>query len=63
MSVQTPADARHIHTIKEITIKEHKKASDGSCTTTYYYGEKCTSCGLTGKDDVINVITTKKCTH
>ena len=57
------SEARHAHTLVDVTIKEHKKASDGSCTTTYYDGKKCSSCGATWKGDVINVVTMKKCTH
>lgn len=57
------AEERHAHTLVDVTIKEHKKASDGSCTTTYYDGSKCSSCGATWKGDVIQVLTKVKCTH
>lgn len=57
------AEERHAHTLVDVTIKEHKKASDGSCTTTYYDGSKCSSCGATWKGDVIKVTTLTKCTH
>ena len=56
-------EERHAHTLVDVTIKEHKKASDGSCTTTYYDGSKCSSCGATWKGDVIKVTTLTKCTH
>ena len=57
------AEERHVHKLVDVTIKEHKKASDGSCTTTYYDGSKCSSCGATWKGDEIQVVTMKKCTH
>ncbi len=57
------AEAKHAHMLKDITIKEHKKNSDGSCKTTYYDGQKCTSCGTTWKGDVIRTVTDAKCTH
>ena len=57
------AEVQHAHDLVEVTIKEHKKASDGSCTTTYYAGKQCSSCGATWKGDVIKVTTLTKCTH
>ena len=60
---QAQVEPRHIHKLVNITLKEHKKKSDGSCVTTYYEGQKCTSCGLTWKGDVINTVTMAKCTH
>ena len=57
------AEERHAHTLVDVTIKEHKKASDGSCTTTYYDGSKCSSCGATWKGDVIKTVTENPCMH
>lgn len=57
------AEERHVHKLVEVTIKEHKKASDGSCTTTYYDGQKCTSCGTTWKGDVIKTVKEDPCMH
>lgn len=56
-------EPRHMHHIIDVTIKEHKKHSDGSCTTTYYEGGQCTSCGTTWKGDVINEMSFTKCPH
>ena len=55
--------AEETHTLVAVTIKEHKKASDGSCTTTYYDGSKCSSCGATWKGDVIKTVTENPCMH
>ena len=63
LSKVTQAEERHAHKLVEVTLREHKKASDGSCTTTYYAGKQCSVCGATWKGDVINVVTMKKCTH
>lgn len=63
MDGQAQVEPSHVHTIKDVIIKEHKKASDGSCTTTYYDGKKCTSCGVTWKGDVINEMSFTKCPH
>lgn len=60
---QDSAEPRHIHNIIDVTIKEHKKQSDGSCITTYYDGGKCTSCGLTWKGNKIDSFTLEICTH
>ena len=62
-AVQDTIDPQHIHHIIDVTIKEHKKQSDGSCITTYYEGGQCTSCGLTWKGDVIKETTYPKCPH
>lgn len=56
-------ETKHIHKIVDVTLKEHKKASDGSCKTTYYEGRKCTSCGLVWKGDIIRSVYEAKCTH
>jgi len=63
VSEQGQIDPQHFHNLVDTTIKEHKKKSDGSCVTTYYEGQKCTSCGRLWKGDVINVVTMAKCTH
>lgn len=60
---QTQAEARHTHTMVDITLKEHKKLSDGSCKTTYYDAQKCTSCGKIIKGDIIKTVTEDPCTH
>lgn len=60
---QTQAEARHTHTMVDVTVKEHKKLSDGSCKTTYYDAQKCTSCGQIVKGDVIRTVTEDPCTH
>lgn len=57
------SEERHAHKLVEVTLREHKKASDGSCTTTYYDGKQCSVCGATWKGDEIKVVTMKKCTH
>ena len=63
LSKEPQAEERHAHKLVEVTLREHKKASDGSCTTTYYDGKQCSVCGATWKGDEINVVTMKKCTH
>lgn len=45
------------------SLKEHKKKSNGSCVTTYYEGQKCSTCGTIWKGDVIRTVTDAKCTH
>ncbi len=62
-AVQDTIDPQHIHHIIDVTIKEHKKQSDGSCITTYYEGGQCTSCGLTWKGALIGETTLVKCPH
>ena len=37
---QGQIEPQHVHNIVDITLKEHKKNSDGSCKTTYYAGRK-----------------------
>lgn len=61
--IQGQIEPQHVHKIVDITLKEHKKNSDGSCKTTYYKGRKCTVCGTIWKGDVINVVTMEKCIH
>ena len=63
MPEQVQVEPRHTHKLVNITLKEHKKKSNGSCVTTYYEGQECTSCGLTWKGDVIRTVTDAKCTH
>ena len=60
---QGQIEPQHVHNIVDITLKEHKKNSDGSCKTTYYEGRKCTVCGLTWKGDKIGETTMVKCNH
>ena len=57
------AEPYHLHNNVSITIKEHKKQSDGSCITTYYDGKQCTECGKLWKGDVIKEVKLAKCTH
>lgn len=61
--VQTQVEPRHAHKLVDITLKEHKKKSNGSCVTTYYEGQKCSTCGTVWKGDVIRTVTDAKCTH
>lgn len=61
--MQNQIEPQHVHKIVDITLKEHKKNSDGSCKTTYYEGRKCTVCGAIWKGDVIQVVTQPKCQH
>lgn len=60
---ENQAEPQHVHTKVAITIREHTKMKDGSCKTTYYAGEKCTSCGKTWKGDVIRIVIETKCPH
>ena len=61
--VQAQVEPRHAHKLVDITLKEHKKKSNGSCVTTYYEGQKCSTCGTVWKGDVIRTVTDAKCTH
>ena len=54
---------QHAHQIVDITLKEHKKNSDGSCKTTYYEGRKCKVCGAIWKGDIIQIVIKPKCPH
>lgn len=60
---QGQIEPKHVHNIVDITLKEHKKNSNGSCKTTYYEGKKCTVCGTTWKGDVIKTVTEDPCMH
>lgn len=62
-NVDTGVEPQHVHTIKDAVIKIHNKNADGSCTTTYYEGRQCTSCGLTWRGDIIKTVTENPCTH
>lgn len=59
----TDSDARHLHTYKNVNVKEHTKHSDGSCTIVTYAGKQCTSCGTTLVGDVISTTDYAVCTH
>lgn len=61
--VQVQVEPRHVHKLVNITLKEHKKKSNGSCVTTYYEGQECSTCGTVWKGDVIRTVTDAKCTH
>ena len=62
--VQAQVEPRHVHKLVNITfLKEHKKKSNGSCVTTYYEGQECSTCGTIWKGDVIRTVTDAKCTH
>lgn len=61
--VQAQVEPRHTHKLVNITLKEHKKKSNGSCVTTYYEGQECSTCGTVWKGDVIRTVTDAKCTH
>ena len=63
IAAEDSVEPQHIHHIIDVTIKEHKKQSDGSCITTYYEGGQCTFCETTWKGDVINEISFTKCPH
>ena len=58
--VQVQVEPRHVHKLVNI---EHKKKSNGSCVTTYYEGQECSTCGTVWKGDVIRTVTDAKCTH
>lgn len=60
---QEPIEPQHLHNIVDITLKEHKKFSDGSCKTTYYEGRECTICGTLWRGDVIEIVIKPKCPH
>lgn len=60
---QDQIEPQHAHQIVDITLKEHKKNSDGSCKTTYYEGRKCKVCGAIWKGDKIGETTMVKCNH
>ena len=60
---ENQADPKHVHKYVDVTIKEHKKYSDGSCVTKYYEGQKCAGCGQVVKGSLIRTITDIKCTH
>ena len=62
-SAQNPVEPQHLHNIIDVTIKKHKKNSDGSCTTTYYEGRQCTICSGTWMGDVIGETNLVKCPH
>lgn len=61
--IQNQIEPQHVHKIVDITLKEHKKNSDGSCKTTYYEGRKCEICGAIWKGDKIGETTMVKCNH
>lgn len=60
---QDQIEPQHAHQIVDITLKEHKKNSDGSCKTTYYEGRKCKVCGAIWKGDIIQIVIKPKCPH
>ena len=60
---ETPIEPQHVHTYKNVNIKEHVKNSDGSCVVTTYAGKVCTSCGKEIIGDVISETSYKKCPH
>ena len=60
---QDQIEPQHVHQIVDITLKEHKKNSDGSCKTTYYEGRKCKVCGAIWKGDIIQIVIKPKCPH
>lgn len=45
------------------TFGEHKKYSDGSCTTYLYEADKCTECGNKINKELIGETSYKKCPH
>lgn len=59
----TDSDARHLHTFKNVNVKEHTKNSDGSCVIVTYEGKQCTSCGATLVGDIISTTEYAVCTH
>lgn len=44
-------------------VKDHRKYSDGSCKTDYYYAERCTICGEVWVKEYAHTETWTKCTH
>ncbi|GFI61332.1 hypothetical protein IMSAG049_00489 [Clostridiales bacterium] len=56
-------EPNHLHKYTSVTVKQHEKHSDGSCTTTYYDGDKCTVCGAVWRGDKISETTYVKCPH
>lgn len=60
---ENASDPKHVHKYVNVTIKEHKKNTDGSCITKYYEGLKCVSCGKVLRGDKINEIVCEKCPH
>ena len=61
--IQGQIEPQHVHKIVDITLKEHKRMSDGSCRTKYYKGRKCTICETIWKGDTIKTVTENPCTH
>lgn len=61
--VENYPEPNHMHTIVDGVLKIHDKHSDGSCTTKYYEGRKCTGCGATWKGDLIKTVKENPCMH
>ena len=61
--VENFIEPNHVHTIVDGVLKIHDKHSDGSCTTKYYDGRKCTGCGATWKGDLIKTVEENPCMH
>lgn len=61
--VENFIEPNHVHTIVDGIFKVHDKHPDGSCTTAYYEGRKCTGCGATWKGDLIKTVTENPCMH
>lgn len=59
----TQSLTRHAHEYEEVNINQHKKLSDGSCTTTIYEGLRCTICNTLFRGDVLSIETSNPCRH
>ena len=51
------------HNYVSCTFGEHKKHSDGSCTTYLYEADKCTKCGNKINEELVGETSYKKCPH
>ena len=56
-------EPNHLHNLVDVVLSYHEKNSDGSCTTTYYEGKKCTVCGALWQGDVIRTVIEANCPH
>lgn len=52
-----------IHAYVSGYVEAHRKNSDGSCKTDYYYAERCSKCGRLEVKDYSHTVTSTKCTH
>lgn len=52
-----------IHSYVSGYVADHRKYSDGSCKTDYYYAERCEKCGRLEMKGYAHTETSTKCTH